>query len=114
MILEAGDAAATTAHALSALSELCQVYWRPVYIFLRKQGYGREDAQELTRGFFAHLLENRGYSNAPPDKGRIRSFFPVALKHFAAYTRHREDASTPGGGTGLANWDYKAEAQIAR
>jgi hypothetical protein len=71
MILEAGDAAATTAHALSALSELCQVYWRPVYVFLRKQGYGREDAQDLTQGFFAHLIENRGYAHADREKGRF-------------------------------------------
>src|SRR5919109_5478152 len=64
MILKAGDSAATTAHALSALSELCEVYWRPVYVFLRKQGYGREDAQDLTQGFFAHFIKNRGYAHA--------------------------------------------------
>ena len=114
MILEAGDAAATTAHALSALSELCQVYWRPVYIFLRKQGYGREDAQDLTQGFFAHLIENRGYAHADPDKGRFRSFLLVALKHFVADTRDREHALKRGGGMVLENLDDNAEAQIAR
>jgi DNA-directed RNA polymerase specialized sigma24 family protein len=114
MILEAGDAAATTAHALSALSELCQVYWRPVYVFLRNQGYGREDAQDLTQGFFAHLIENRGYAHADPDKGRFRSFLLVALKHFVADTRDREHALKRGGGMVLENLDDNVEAQIAR
>ena len=70
MVLKAGDSAATSVQALSALSELCQIYWRPLYVFLRKKGYGREDAQDLTQGFFAHLIENRGYAYADPEKGR--------------------------------------------
>jgi hypothetical protein len=114
MVVQAGDAAATTAHALSALSELCQVYWRPVYVFLRKQGHGREDAQDLTQAFFAHLIKNRGYAHANRDKGRFRSFLLVALKHFVADTRDREHALKRGGGMVLANLDDNAEAQIAR
>jgi hypothetical protein len=37
MVLKAGDSAATTAHALSALSELCQIYWRPLYVSCAKK-----------------------------------------------------------------------------
>ena len=113
MILQAGDSAATTAYALSALSELCQAYWRPVYVFLRKQGYGREDAQDLTQGFFAHLIENRGYAHADPKKGRFRSFLLGALKHFIADARDREHALKRGGGIILENLDDNVEAQIA-
>jgi RNA polymerase sigma-70 factor (ECF subfamily) len=114
MILKAGDSATTTAHALSALSELCQVYWRSVYVFLRKQGYGREDAQDLTQAFFAHLIENRGYARADREKGRFRSFLLIALKHFVADTREREHALKRGGGMILENLDDSAEAQTAR
>src|SRR5262245_37023079 len=113
MVVQAGDAASTTAQALSALSELCQVYWRPVYVFLCKQGYGREDAQDLTQAFFAHLIKNRGYAHADRDKGRFRSFLLVALKHFVADTRDREHALKRGGGMALENLDDNAEAQIA-
>jgi hypothetical protein len=114
MILQAGDSAATTAHTLSALSELCQVYWRPVYVFLRKKGYGREDAQDLTQGFFAHLIENRGYARANPKKGRFRSFLLGALKNFIADAWDREHALKRGGGMILENLDGNAEAQIAQ
>jgi RNA polymerase sigma-70 factor (ECF subfamily) len=114
MILKAGDSGATSAYALSALSELCQIYWRPLYVFLRKKGYGREDAQDLTQGFFAHLIETRGYAHADREKGRFRSFLLIALKNFAADARDREHALKRGGGMILAQLDDQAETQIER
>ena len=114
MILRAGDSGATSAHALSALSELCRIYWRPVYAFLRKQGYGREDGQDLTQGFFAHLIETRGYAHADPEKGRFRSFLLSALKNFIADARDREQALKRGGGMILIQLDDQAEMQIER
>jgi RNA polymerase sigma-70 factor (ECF subfamily) len=118
MVLEAGDSATASAHALSALSELCQIYWRPLYAFLRKQGYGSEDAQDLTQGFFAHLIESRTYAHADREKGRFRSFLLGALKHFIADVRDRGRALKRGGGMILVKLDDKAiaeaEAQIGR
>jgi hypothetical protein len=35
---QAADSQTASPHALSALAELCQIYWRPVYVFLRRQG----------------------------------------------------------------------------
>jgi len=113
MILEAGDSVATTAHALSALSELCEAYWRPVYVFLLKQGFRREDAEDLTQGFFAHLLKNRGYARADPKKGRFRSFLLGALKYFIADARDRERALKRGGAMIVESLDDNMEAQIA-
>jgi DNA-directed RNA polymerase specialized sigma24 family protein len=97
VVLRAGDSA-TSAQALSALSELCQIYWRPLYVFLRNKGYGREDAQDLTQGFFAHLIENRGYARADPEKGRFRALLLAALKNFIEDARDRENALKRGGG----------------
>jgi len=118
MVLEAGDSAAASAQSLSALSELCQIYWRPLYSFLRKQGYASEDAQDLTQGFFADLIEARAYARADRAKGRFRSFLLGALKHFIADARDRRDALKRGGGIILENLDEnaiaEAEAQIVR
>ena len=118
MVLEAGDSAAASAQALSALSQLCRIYWRPLYAFLRKQGYGAEDAQDLTQGFFAHLIESRAYAHADRDKGRFRSFLLGTLKHFIADARDRGRALKRGGGMVLENLGNKAiaeaEAQITR
>src|SRR6266513_1732483 len=118
MVLEAGDSAVASSQALSALSELCQIYWRPLYAFLRKHGYRSEDAQDLTQGFFADLIETRAYARADREKGRFRSFLLGALKHFIADARDRGRALKRGGGMILQNLDDKAtadvEAQIAR
>jgi RNA polymerase sigma factor (sigma-70 family) len=118
IVLEAGDSATASAHALSALSELCQIYWRPLYAFLRKQGYGPDDAQDLTQGFFADLIETRAYARADREKGRFRSFLLGALKHFVADTRDHQRALKRGGGMILMKLDDKAiaeaEAQIGR
>jgi RNA polymerase sigma factor (sigma-70 family) len=118
MVLEAGDSTTASAHALSALSELSQIYWRPLYAFLRKRGYGPEDAQDLAQDFFADLIETRTYARADREKGRFRSFLLGALKHFIADARDRGQALKRGGRMNLVKLDDKAiaeaEAQIAR
>jgi DNA-directed RNA polymerase specialized sigma24 family protein len=118
LVLEAGDSAAASAQALSALSELCQIYWRPLYAFLRKQGYRSDDAQDLTQGFFAHLIESRAYARADREKGRFRSFLLGALKHFVADVHDRGRALKRGGGMILEKLDDRTiaetEAQIGR
>src|SRR5436305_9878325 len=60
MVIDAGESQTPPAQALSALSELCRIYWRPIFLFLRRQGSNPDDAQDLTQGFFAHLIESRG------------------------------------------------------
>jgi DNA-directed RNA polymerase specialized sigma24 family protein len=118
VVFEAGDSSTASAHALGALSELCQIYWRPLYAFLRKEGYGSEDAQDLTQGFFADLIMTRTFTRADREKGRFRSFLLGALKHFIADARDRGQALKRGGGMILVKWDDKtiaeAEAQAAR
>ena len=39
-----------------AMQSLCQSYWFPVYAYVRRHASIAEDAQDLTQGFFAHLL----------------------------------------------------------
>ena len=118
IVLEAGDSETASAHALGALSKLCEIYWRPVYAFLRKHGHGSDDAQDLTQGFFADLIETRAYARADREKGRFRCFLLGALKHFVADTRDRGHALKRGGGMVLEKLDEKAiteaEKQIAR
>src|SRR2546425_10323277 len=70
--------------AQEALEKLCRVYWRPIYNFVRRQGAGPEEAQDLTQGFFALLLERRDLRTVRQEKGRLRSYLLSAVKQFLA------------------------------
>jgi len=60
--------------AHEAFEKLCRIYWRPIYSFVRRQGIPREEAEDITQGFFAQLLERRKFSAIRREKGRLRSF----------------------------------------
>ena len=82
--------------AQEALEALCRTYWRPIYSFLRRQGVGPEEAEDLTQGFFALLLERRDLDSVRKEKGRLRSYLLASLKHFTADRRRRELAIKRG------------------
>src|SRR5256714_10959044 len=111
IVLDAGRSQASSRDALNALSELCRIYWRPIFLFLRRQGSNSDDAQDLTQGFFAHLIESRGYARADPEKGRFRSFLLGALKHFLAHARAHDRRQKRGGGMILGQLDTAAIAE---
>jgi RNA polymerase sigma factor (sigma-70 family) len=117
VVRQAADSQTSSEHALSALSELCQIYWRPVYLFLRRQGILQHDAEDLTQGFFADMIENRAYARANEMKGRFRSFLLGTLKHFLAHARDRDRAQKRGGGAMPVQLDEavisEAEAHVA-
>ncbi len=112
MVLAAGDSQLPTADAWNALSDLCRIYWRPLYLFLRREGHSSEDAQDLTQGFFAKLIRDRFYRRADRERGRFRSFLLGALKHFAADARDGRMAQKRGGGKIHELFDERALAEV--
>jgi len=94
--------------ARSALSLLCEGYWYPLYAFLRRRGSDREEARDLTQGFFADLLERGDLGTADPERGRFRSFLLASLKHFAANEHDRERALKRGGDRLRLSLDFEA------
>src|ERR1700719_5178008 len=75
--------------ATEALENICRNYWRPLYAFARREGYSREEAQDLTQAFFARFLERRDLDAVRREKGRLRSYFLASLKNFLANERER-------------------------
>ena len=67
--------------AQEALEKLCRTYWRPVYSFVRREGVRTEEAEDLTQGFFALLLERRNFDTVRKEKGRLRSYL-LCLWHW--------------------------------
>jgi RNA polymerase sigma factor (sigma-70 family) len=91
--------------AEAALERLCRTYWWPLYGFVRRQGYGPEEAQDMTQGFFEMLLERKDFESVRREKGRLRSYLLVSLKNFLAKAHRRETAIKRGAGQSLVPLD---------
>ena len=87
--------------AQEALEKLCRIYWRPIYSFVRRQGFQPAEAEDITQGFFAQLLERRSLSAVRKEKGRLRSYLLGALKYFLADEQRRARAIKRGKGKRL-------------
>jgi RNA polymerase sigma factor (sigma-70 family) len=66
----------------AALAELCRIYWHPIYVFVRRRGYDADEAQDLTQGFFLHLLDHKTLRQVSPIKGKFRSFLAASLQNY--------------------------------
>jgi RNA polymerase sigma factor (sigma-70 family) len=88
---------AQSAASRDALSGLCEAYWYPLYAYVRRWGYGPDEAQDLTQEFFARLLEKHYLRDADPMRGRFRSFLLASLKHFLSNERDKAAAVKRGG-----------------
>ena len=103
------------ARGREALASLCQVYWYPLYAFVRRQGHGPHDAQDLTQEFFVQLLEKEYLGDADRSKGKFRSFLLAALKHFLSKQWARAKTLKRGGGRTLVPLDtLSAEDRYCR
>lgn len=100
-----------TPAASRALAVLCESYWQPLYVFLRRTGHSIHDAQDLTQAFLAQLLDKNSLQVVDPQRGRFRSFLLTALKHFVSNERKAARAQKRGGGRVAFSCDFStAEA----
>ena len=91
-----------------ALEELCRAYWYPLYAYARRSGHSPADAEDLTQGFFARLLEKEYLKAASREKGRFRTFLLVALKRYIANEWDRQHAKRRGGFAPILSIDQEA------
>ncbi|MBM3881417.1 MAG: sigma-70 family RNA polymerase sigma factor [Verrucomicrobia bacterium] len=95
VVVQAGATDSDTQQA--ALSELCRAYWYPIYAYVRRLGHDPEDAQDLTQGFFAQLLERNALKSVDRTKGKFRSFLLTALKNYLSDQARKARAARRGG-----------------
>lgn len=104
MVLEATDSNASGMQ--EALAQLCQVYWYPLYAFVRRKGYDRSQAEDLTQSFFTELLEKGRLKHAEPLRGSFRSFLLASLNNFIANQWRAENAIKRGGDKSVLSIDF--------
>ena len=98
VVLAAGESQSEPEAARTALAQLCQTYWPPLYTFVRSRGYAVHDAQDLTQSFFAYLIEHKLYARVDRQKGKFRSFLLASLKNLLADAHDRAQTLKRGGG----------------
>ncbi|MCI0537585.1 MAG: sigma-70 family RNA polymerase sigma factor [Verrucomicrobiales bacterium] len=81
-----------------ALETLCRIYWSPLFLYAMRSGHSREDARDLTQGFFERLIAKSFLSTADPERGKFRSFLLASFKHFLAHERDKAQTQKRGGG----------------
>ena len=95
------------------MEKLCAIYWYPLYAFVRRRGHSAHDAQDLTQGFFARLLEKKDLASVDRARGRFRSFLLAALEHFLINEWHRARTQKRGGAALLFSFDaLDAESRL--
>ncbi|MCU0776583.1 MAG: sigma-70 family RNA polymerase sigma factor [Akkermansiaceae bacterium] len=99
------DAGAT---AGDALESLCTAYWFPLYAYVRRHGFSKEDAEDLTQAFFAKLLERRDFAGLKQENGRFRAFLLAALKNFLSNERDRAGRLKRGGNITHLSLDWRS------
>lgn len=105
VVLAAGQRDAP--QAAVALEELCRTYWYPLYVYVRRQGHSREDAEDFTQAFFARLLDKNYLAGISSDKGKFRAFLLVAVKRFLANEWDRAHCQKRGGGALPLSLDWQ-------
>jgi DNA-directed RNA polymerase specialized sigma24 family protein len=92
----------------AAFAELCKLYWYPLYFFARRRGHSPHDAQDLTQGFFLHLLKNRAFTRVDRLKGKFRSFLLASFQNDLSTDAHRARSVKRGGNCEFVCVDFES------
>lgn len=90
-----------------ALEQLCRTYWFPLYAYVRRRGYPKEDAEDLTQAFFARFLAKNYLKDLSIERGRFRAFLLASLKHFLINEWDKTQRLKRGGGAAHLSLDWK-------
>jgi RNA polymerase sigma factor (sigma-70 family) len=112
MVLLSGKSQAPGSKA--ALAELCKLYWYPLYAFVRRRGYSPDDAQDLTQGFFLHMLDHNALAQVDPLKGKFPSFLLASIRNYISKDADRVRCLKRGGNIKFVSLDAKSAEKLYR
>jgi RNA polymerase sigma-70 factor (ECF subfamily) len=76
-----------------AIAEITRLYWPPVYAYLRRKGHPREQAAELTQGFFTEkVIQKRLLCRIDPSRGTLRGYLCSAISNYTI-DEHRKNVT---------------------
>jgi RNA polymerase sigma-70 factor (ECF subfamily) len=90
-----------------ALEQLCKTYWFPLYAYVRRRGYTKEDAEDLVQAFFTRFLAKNYLAGLSAERGRFRAFLLASLKHFLINEWKKSQRLKRGGGESMLSLDWQ-------
>ena len=98
-----------------ALDTLFAAYWKPVYKYVRlRWNRPADDAQDLTQGFFAEMLERDLLAKYDPAKSRLRTYLRLCADSFVMNQEKAARRQKRGGNAAHLALDFQAaEGELA-
>jgi hypothetical protein len=98
-----------------ALDILFAAYWKPVYKYVRlRWNRAAEDAQDLTQGFFAELLERDLLAKYDHARSRMRTYLRLCVDSFVMNQEKAAHRQRRGGAAAHLALDFpEAEGELA-
>ena len=98
-----------------ALDTLFAAYWKPVYKYVRlRWNRPAEDAQDLTQGFFAEVLERELLTKYQPAKSKLRTYLRLCVDSFVMNQGKAARRQKRGGNATHVALDFQAaEGELA-
>ena len=97
-----------------AIAELCRLYWKPIYLYLRSsRAMDNERAKDLTQVFLLEVLEGDLLARFRPDHGSFRAYLRGALRLFLLEDHRDGIALKRGGGRTLVSIEREEEGRLA-
>lgn len=112
LVASAGDSA--TPESRASLARLCEIYWFPVFAYIRRCGASPDESRDLTQGFFTVFLEKNYVKSADALRGRFRSFLLASVQHFVANERDRMRAQKRGGHLSFLPLEFETAEGVLR
>jgi len=97
----------------AALESLLGTYWRPLYVYMRRQGLDAEAARDAVQELLLRLLEHGFLERLNPEKGRLRGYLLTAARNHLSHRHERESAARRGGGVAALPLDFELAERIA-
>jgi RNA polymerase sigma-70 factor (ECF subfamily) len=73
-----------SAERMDALNFIAERYWKPLYCYVRRRGYGELETEDLVQEFFLTAFANELFAKADPVRGRFRNLLLKSMQHFLA------------------------------
>ena len=97
LVLKAQTVEEGSPESLQALEHFCKAYWFPLYAYVRRRGHAASDAEDLTQGFFARLLDGDRLQLLNEEKGSLRAYLLRAMKNYLNIDWQKRTAKKRGG-----------------